>query len=447
MHHEDEIEDKIKSSLAQYEEEYTEGAWENFVLKRNRRRGRRIRLISSLAAAILIPGFLFLTAILNRSDDYSKESRERIRVVADIPEATTVLSDSVSGAMHNVISDSGTIGDRISGTGTVRDRISDSGTTGDRISGTDTVRDRISDSGTTGDRISGTDTVRDRISDSSTTRNRISGTAALRDPLSDSGTAVSLGQISDSTNLVATLYDIPLRDSLPKRILASSIHGYGWGDLDESKGRGVSGEKRKVRFGLNLSPGFNSTSEASSFNYGGGVNVDFKLTDRINLSTGVQLEHQSIDSKSSSKSAAMPSYYTRATLTNLDIPVNITFSIFSDRNSSYYIGGGISSLAFLSEKYRTISYKQELRETISMFADEQVATYRLENIETVTTTVVTPDNTPEIGGRVNLLFGYQQRLTPRLYLNIEPYIKIPVTGMASRDLIYTTGGIMCKISF
>jgi hypothetical protein len=427
MHHEDEIEDKIKSSLAQYEEEYTEGAWENFVLKRNRRRGRRIRLISSLAAAILIPGFLFLTAILNRSDDYSKESRERIRVVADIPETTTVLSDSVSGAMHNVISDSGTIGDRISGTGTVRDRISDSGTTGDRISGTGTVRDRISDS--------------------STTRNRISGTAALRDPLSDSGTAVSLGQISDSTNLVATLYDIPLRDSLPKRILASSIHGYGWGDLDESKGRGVSGEKRKVRFGLNLSPGFNSTSEASSFNYGGGVNVDFKLTDRINLSTGVQLEHQSIDSKSSSKSAAMPSYYTRATLTNLDIPVNITFSIFSDRNSSYYIGGGISSLAFLSEKYRTISYKQELRETISMFADEQVATYRLENIETVTTTVVTPDNTPEIGGRVNLLFGYQQRLTPRLYLNIEPYIKIPVTGMASRDLIYTTGGIMCKISF
>ncbi len=251
---------------------------------------------------------------------------------------------------------------------------------------------------------------------------------------------------SESKNAIAGISQSDLtRDTITKSVIALSLHD--WGDPRESSTKYRRGESRKVRFGINFSPGFNSTSDASSFNYGGGLNVDFALTDKIQISTGVQLEHQNVDSRDSYRDAAVPSNHTRATLTNLDIPVNITFSLYSGRNSNYYVGGGISSLAFLSEKYRTVSYKQELREKISLFASELVTTYSVENVETVSTTTVSPDKVPEIGGRVNLIFGYQQRLTPRLYLNIEPYLKIPVTGMASRNLIYTTGGVMCKISF
>jgi hypothetical protein len=53
----------------------------------------------------------------------------------------------------------------------------------------------------------------------------------------------------------------------------------------------------------------------------------------------------------------------------------------------------------------------------------------------------------DLAGRLNLIVGMEQRLTPTLRLHVEPYLKIPLSGLASQNLKFTTSGINCKISF
>ncbi|MFA5849782.1 MAG: outer membrane beta-barrel protein [Bacteroidales bacterium] len=204
---------------------------------------------------------------------------------------------------------------------------------------------------------------------------------------------------------------------------------------------------RKVRFGINVAQGINSTTTSTAFNYSGGVNVDIPLSKTLALSTGMQIENQSVESKSTVSKTAIPSDNRRASLINLDFPLNIKWKFLSRKSGSYYIAGGISSLAYLSEKYTTTSRKQELREVVSFTGNEPTRTYKLENVETTTTNTAGASNQFDIAGRLNISIGFEKQISPTLYLHIEPFMKIPVSGLASENLIFTTSGITFKISF
>jgi len=204
---------------------------------------------------------------------------------------------------------------------------------------------------------------------------------------------------------------------------------------------------KKVRFGINIAQGINSTSTASASNYSGGVNIDIPLWGKLEISTGMQIEQQNVVSKSSDGLAAIPSDIKRASLLNFDFPLNIKWKIFSRKTGSYYISGGISSLAYLSEKYTTTSQRQELRETAMAVGEGEAKTYKLENVET--TTSITPNvSSPfDIAGRLNISIGYEKQISPALYLHIEPFLKIPVSGLANENLRFVTSGITFKLSF
>lgn len=204
---------------------------------------------------------------------------------------------------------------------------------------------------------------------------------------------------------------------------------------------------RRVRFGLNVAQGINSTKSSTAFNYSGGVNIDIPLSKSLAITTGIQVENQTVESKSTVSNTAIPSDNTRASLINLDIPLNIKWKFLTRRSGSFYIAGGISSLAYLSEKYTTTSRKQELREAVSFMGNEETRTYKLENVETTTTNTAGASNQFDIAGRLNISIGFEKQISPSLYLHIEPFMKIPVSGLATENLIFTTSGITFKISF
>lgn len=209
-------------------------------------------------------------------------------------------------------------------------------------------------------------------------------------------------------------------------------------------------DKKPLRFGVNISPGFNSTSTNSgnSLNYSGGVTMDISIAKNLQISTGVQIEHNNVGAESQVRTMGVEPGHIDAVLTNLDIPLNITWHFFSDKNTSYYISGGFSSLAYLNEKYTTTSYSHQIKaNTVAQSGDEQLTTYRIENVEIVKTTTISSPNTLDVAGRVNLIFGYEQKLSPKLNLHIEPFIKIPLSGLASENMRFTTGGVTFKVSF
>lgn len=209
-------------------------------------------------------------------------------------------------------------------------------------------------------------------------------------------------------------------------------------------------DKKPLRFGVNISPGFNSssTNSGNSLNYSGGVTLDISIAKNLQISTGVQIEHNNVGAESQVRTMGVEPGHIDAVLTNLDIPLNITWHFFSDKNTSYYISGGFSSLAYLNEKYTTTSYSHQIKaNTVAQSGDEQLTTYRIENVESVKTTTISSPNALDVAGRVNLIFGYEQKLSPKLNLHIEPFIKIPLTGLASENMRFTTGGVTFKVSF
>jgi hypothetical protein len=204
---------------------------------------------------------------------------------------------------------------------------------------------------------------------------------------------------------------------------------------------------QKFRFGVNISPGVASTATASTFNYSGGVNADFAFLPSFRLSTGLQFEHLSVVNTDQPDDPSLPEGETKATLVDLDIPLNITWKFLVRKSTSYYVSGGISSVVYLSEKYVNTSYSQQMVAVVEVNDYKPSITYQKENVKTTEQTTEDPLSTFDFASRVNIIFGYEQHLSSKLFLHVEPYLKIPISDLATQNIKYTTGGITCKISF
>ena len=218
----------------------------------------------------------------------------------------------------------------------------------------------------------------------------------------------------------------------------------------EIKDQDIQPEKirsHKFRFGVNFAPGVATSASASAFNYSGGVNADYELSKRFRISTGLQLEHQNVTNESMTASAWMPADKTQAMLTDLDLPLNITWKFLIKKSACYYISSGISTVAYLGGRYTTISYSQKMMEVVNMVGGQPNVTYQLETVAKTDQKSDPALSTLDFAGRVNIMFGYEQHLSSKLFLHIEPYLKIPVTDLGSQNLKFTTSGITCKISF
>ena len=146
-------------------------------------------------------------------------------------------------------------------------------------------------------------------------------------------------------------------------------------------------------------------------------------------------------------SAWMPADKTQAMLTDLDLPLNITWKFLIKKSACYYISSGISTVAYLGGRYTTISYSQKMMEVVNMVGGQPNVTYQLETVAKTDQKSDPALSTLDFAGRVNIMFGYEQHLSSKLFLHIEPYLKIPVTDLGSQNLKFTTSGITCKISF
>jgi hypothetical protein len=207
--------------------------------------------------------------------------------------------------------------------------------------------------------------------------------------------------------------------------------------------------KRKVRFGVNFSPGLNSSQSASSVNYTGGVSADIPLSSHLQLSTGLQVENQNLvkEFPSIAASSTAPRNEIKRELINLDLPLNLTWKFVAEKSHAYYVSAGISSLVHLKQEDRNTTYSQDLIPVTSLVNGESVKSYNVVDMVSVTQNSVAPTQTFDFAGRINLMVGFEKKLTNRFYLHIEPYTKIPTSGQAAGSFNYTTSGINFKVSF
>lgn len=398
---------EMRDILTGHEEEYVEGAWENFDAMR-RRKKLIYRLSATGVAAALVLGFLGIS-VLSQPDS-------SLPMVADnVEQPAMVVEQPAINAEQPVVKKEITLKDVIA----------------QKVTSRGVVAQNIEPQNVAVQNIVNQDVVTRNVAEQK----------------------VETQNIATQTESTQTAKENNTKDSVI--LLPAQRYNFDEGrKLNERK----QVEKR-IRLGVNLSPGVNSTASSSTFNYAGGVNVEIKLAKNLQLSTGVQLEHQDVENRSSVRSMSQPAMeagavvtylppsHISASITNLDIPLNIKWNFINTRSTGYYVAAGVSSLAYLRESYKTTTYRQELREKTLTEGTEKITTFGLENVPTITTNTVSQSRTPDIAGRFNLIFGIEQRISPTLRLHVEPFMKIPLTGLATENLMFTTGGVTFKVSF
>ncbi len=419
--------------LTGHEEEYVEGAWENFDAMR-RRKKLIYRLSATGVAAALVLGFLGVTVLFQQDNtlplvaDNTSGKVEAVQPVTVVVQPT-VIEQSADIEKRAVDADRNVTNKEI----TLKDVIDQ------RVTARSVVAQNVEKQIITTQKIE-TQNISNQIVEKQT--NAIQNTATQAN---DIKTAEPAKEVPAK--------DITAKDSV--KLLPAQRYNF-------DEGRKLNERKqvdKRIRLGVNLSPGVNSTASSSTFNYSGGVNVEIKLAKNLQLSTGVQLEHQDVDNRSTVRSMSLPAMeagavatylppsHITASITNLDIPLNIKWNFINKRSTGYYVAAGISSLAYLRESYQTTTYRQELREKTLTEGTEKITTFGLENVPTITTNTISQSRTPDIAGRFNLIFGIEQRISPTLRLHVEPFMKIPLTGLATENLMFTTGGVTFKVSF
>ncbi|MCJ8210991.1 hypothetical protein MUY27_14830 [Mucilaginibacter sp. RS28] len=111
----------------------------------------------------------------------------------------------------------------------------------------------------------------------------------------------------------------------------------------------------------------------------------------------------------------------------LDIPLNVSYQVFSKGRNAINLGTGLSSYFMLREHYDF--------GTVSNSYGTYQATYDISN------------KNKHILGILNLNATYQRQLNPKLGLLVQPYYKLPLTGIGNGKVDLQSAGVALGFSW
>ncbi|MES2276789.1 MAG: hypothetical protein V4592_12255 [Bacteroidota bacterium] len=223
---------------------------------------------------------------------------------------------------------------------------------------------------------------------------------------------------------------------------------------------------RKAMLSVYAATYFNyAQGSQNNINVGAGFSSDFRISNKLKLSTGVAIAQNTLKYDSGtqpsqngrlSASVAPPAQDAlnqiasgvspssggsqlnatptaivptlknyNASLIGLDIPINLKYQ-FNPQKSDTYISAGLSSGTFINETY-VLNYA---------FAqhDQQNTTH-------------TSFNNFDFAKTLNLSFGVGYPLGKSNRLIVEPFLKYPLDGLGSQQIKFGAGGINLKLNF
>jgi Outer membrane protein beta-barrel domain len=162
-----------------------------------------------------------------------------------------------------------------------------------------------------------------------------------------------------------------------------------------------------------------------------GLMVEYTLGRRFSVSSGAIWSKKLYDQKNPDKTYTAGNWSTRPIKMNgdcrvLDLPLNITYYIVPERNTSLFITVGSSSYLMLKESYTyTIRKNQDEYEWEQNFSNKNNEWFSM----------------------LNVSIGIQQRIGKRLYAQAEPFIKAPISGVGEGKVNLMSTGVFFSLKY
>jgi len=179
---------------------------------------------------------------------------------------------------------------------------------------------------------------------------------------------------------------------------------------------------------LNASPDFSSInySPANSTGSNYALLLDYQLTDRWSISTG---GIWSVKKYATDEKFTYGKYTADRMSGNcriLDIPLNIYYRFLPKARTSFYAGVGFSSYIMLEEEYTyTFDFPAGSRDFTGYIEKENNEWFKM----------------------LNISLGVQYRIAQRFHLQIEPFLKAPLTGIGEWDVRLSSMGVFMGLKY
>jgi len=162
-----------------------------------------------------------------------------------------------------------------------------------------------------------------------------------------------------------------------------------------------------------------------------GIQFSVRLTRKLIISTGAAyaIKPYSASSGSYNSSSYNPSIVPTNIQANckvLDIPLNVSYQLYSKGNNAIALGTGLSSYFMLKENYR-----------FDYSAESGWKPYNLE---------IRNQNT-HLFSVININANYQRRINSKFSLVVQPYMKLPVTGIGNGRVDLKSTGVALGVNW
>ncbi|WDF80931.1 hypothetical protein PQ469_13045 [Mucilaginibacter sp. KACC 22773] len=162
-----------------------------------------------------------------------------------------------------------------------------------------------------------------------------------------------------------------------------------------------------------------------------GLQLSLRITKKLTISTGAAYAIKPYSSTPTSYSSA--SYNPSITPTNiqanckvLDVPLNLSYQLYSKGSNAIGVGTGLSSYFMLKENYR-----------FDYSAESGWKPYNLE---------IRNKNT-HLFGVLNVNVNYQRRINSKFSAVLQPYMKLPITGIGNGKVDLKSTGVALGINW
>jgi len=234
--------------------------------------------------------------------------------------------------------------------------------------------------------------------------------------------AESKGQILDSK--LHFLFPIPPNSSIASGEVPMVINHEPLSVIERNEK-----SKSYFSFGLGYSPDFSTVGIGNFIAPGSRWNIliEYSFLNRLSINSGVVLVNNKYETYGEDYHA--PSRYWKKGIVAseaygeckmVDIPLNIRYDVFSNHRHNFFVSAGASTYFVLKEDYY-FKYEYDDPDLPNHWGTEKMTTYPF--------------------GIINTSIGYEYQIGKKSALQVEPFFKIPTTGIGWGNVNLHTFGM------
>lgn len=199
-------------------------------------------------------------------------------------------------------------------------------------------------------------------------------------------------------------------------------------EIVKTSGRKIKGQS-KLAVSVVFSPDASALkiNEIQGLGANAGLNLEYFIHANWSLNLGVLYAFKTYQSPSGYQGSYGNVYDLSGNCYILDIPLNVRYYAINGDRDRWYASTGLSSYLMLREKY-DLSYESSTGYPKELQLDIKNQNQHYFSI-------------------VNLSVGYERHLSDNLGIQVEPYLKIPYSGVGEGDVNLKSAGVLIGLKY